>query len=72
MYVCVCNAVTERHITQAVQEGARRLRDLRDTLGVTRDCGKCASCAKACLNDALAPAPCGYGVYESHSMAPEA
>jgi bacterioferritin-associated ferredoxin len=53
MYVCVCNAVTERHIAQAVEQGARRLRDLRDSLGVAAECGRCASCAHSCLRMTL-------------------
>lgn len=52
MYVCVCKAVTERQIQEAAREGARNLRDLRRDLGVTRDCGRCASCARACLEEA--------------------
>ncbi|HRP76121.1 MAG TPA: (2Fe-2S)-binding protein [Rhodocyclaceae bacterium] len=58
MYVCICNAVTERHIETAVEGGATRMRDLRERLGVTADCGRCASCAHKCLKSALqAPAP---------------
>ncbi len=53
MYVCVCNAVTERHIHDAVERGVRRMRDLRDHLGVAADCGRCASCAHSCLKSAL-------------------
>jgi len=53
MYVCVCNAVTERHIHDAVEHGVRRMRELRDHLGVAADCGRCASCAHACLKSAL-------------------
>ncbi|WP_374246572.1 (2Fe-2S)-binding protein [Zoogloea sp.] len=53
MYVCVCRAVTEKHIESAVVGGARRLRDLRAELGVTEDCGRCAQCAKQCLHAAL-------------------
>ncbi|WP_374487431.1 (2Fe-2S)-binding protein [Zoogloea sp.] len=52
MYVCVCRAVTDKHIDRAVQEGATRLRDLRSLLGVTEECGRCAQCAKECLDDA--------------------
>lgn len=52
MYVCVCQAVTERQIRQAAHEGARTLKDLRRDLGVTRDCGRCAACARACLDEA--------------------
>ncbi|WP_341676174.1 (2Fe-2S)-binding protein [Niveibacterium sp. SC-1] len=51
MYICVCNAVTERQIEQAAREGARRLRDLREQLGVTSDCKSCAGCALKCLRD---------------------
>lgn len=54
MYVCVCRAVTERHIEQAVKNGARRMRDLREGLGVTEECGRCAVCAKQCLESAVA------------------
>lgn len=49
MYVCVCQAVTDHQIREAAQGGARTLKDLRRDLGVTRDCGRCASCARECL-----------------------
>lgn len=52
MYVCVCKAVTERQIREAAQNGARTLRDLRRELGVTSECGRCASCARDCLKEA--------------------
>ena len=51
MYVCVCQAVTERQIHQAVNEGARTLQDLRRELGVAAECGRCATCARQCLRD---------------------
>ena len=54
MYVCVCQAVTERQIHQAARDGARTLNDLRLCLGITRDCGRCASCAQQCLQAANA------------------
>ena len=54
MYVCVCQAVTERQIREAADRGARTLKDLRRDLGVTLDCGRCASCARDCLNEARA------------------
>ena len=52
MYVCVCQAVTDRQIREAIAAGARTLKDLRRDLGVTRDCGRCACCARACLSEA--------------------
>ena len=51
MYVCVCKAVTERQVRQAVSDGARSLKDLRRELGVTSDCGRCAVCARQCLKE---------------------
>lgn len=52
MYVCVCQAVTDREIHQAARDGARTLKDLRRDLGVGVDCGRCASCARQCLKSA--------------------
>lgn len=52
MYVCVCNAVTERDIYQAVENGAMTVKDLKNTLGVGADCASCVSCAKACIKAA--------------------
>jgi bacterioferritin-associated ferredoxin len=74
MYVCVCNAVTESDITEAVGQGARRLRDLRDSLGVAAECGRCASCAHSCIKLALNSefATCGRAIPEMQSLALEA
>ena len=49
MYVCLCHAVTEKQISEAVAQGAKCMKDLRATLGITVTCGKCASCARDCL-----------------------
>lgn len=53
MYVCLCHAITETHIEQAVAQGAKRLKDLRHSLRVATDCGRCARCAHQCLKDSL-------------------
>ena len=55
MYVCVCKAVTERQVREAVSDGARSLKDLRRELGVTSDCGQCAACARQCLTAMCGP-----------------
>ena len=52
MYVCVCRAVTERQIDNAVRAGARTLKDLRRELGVASECGQCATAARQCLDRA--------------------
>ncbi|WP_333879123.1 (2Fe-2S)-binding protein [Methylobacter sp.] len=53
MYVCVCQAVTDREIHQAARNGAKTLGDLRRDLRVSVDCGRCASCARKCLRSVI-------------------
>jgi bacterioferritin-associated ferredoxin len=53
MIVCVCKAVSERHIRTAVKGGATSLRDLTRDLGVGTCCGKCLPEAKSALADSL-------------------
>lgn len=57
MYVCICKAVTDRQIRQAIELGARSLSDLKESLGVATGCGKCAPCARAILREELQTAP---------------
>ncbi len=58
MYVCVCQAITERQIHQAAAAGARTVKDLQRDLGVASDCGRCTSCARQCLKEAHAAHAC--------------
>jgi bacterioferritin-associated ferredoxin len=47
MYVCLCHAVTDRRIRQAVQEeGASGLRQIQLCLRVGTQCGKCIPAAR--------------------------
>lgn len=59
MYVCICRQVTDRDIRDAVAQGACRMRDLREQLGVSMQCGKCANCAHAVLKEARQCCPNG-------------
>ena len=45
MYVCLCQAVTDRDIHEAAKNGATCLK-------VSVDCGRCASFARKCLKTA--------------------
>jgi len=49
MIICVCKAVSERHIKAAVKGGASSLRDLTRELGLGTCCGKCLPEAKVAL-----------------------
>ncbi|MBI5330781.1 MAG: (2Fe-2S)-binding protein [Betaproteobacteria bacterium] len=51
MYVCICQAVTERQVREAVEKGVSNLRGLREHLGVAADCGRCARCAHGILKE---------------------
>ena len=53
MIVCVCKAVSERHIRAAVKEGATRVQDLSRRLGLGTCCGKCLPQARTTLADSL-------------------
>lgn len=53
MIVCVCSNVSDRKIRQAVADGVTTMSALRTELGVAACCGKCHSCAKQVLRDAL-------------------
>ena len=56
MYICVCNAVTEREIRRCAQLGACSLNHLREGLGVASNCGKCKAAAVEILRE-----ECGSG-----------
>jgi len=54
MYICLCNAITDREIIQAAEQGARSSEDLAHGLGVGLGCGRCTSCAKSILVETVA------------------
>lgn len=41
MYVCICNAITESSVREAIAEGADSVPALRAALGVGSGCGTC-------------------------------
>ena len=50
MYICICKAVTERELREAIAGGCTTLGHLRAELGVGACCGKCAPEAKAMVS----------------------
>jgi len=57
MYVCICNAVTDKMIRSAVAEGASTLDDLNRMTGCAGCCGSCAGIAEEVLRDARRELP---------------
>lgn len=55
MYVCICNAVTDKAIKLATNMGVSSMKDLRHSLNVGTECGRCSSCAKKLLKEYLSP-----------------
>lgn len=46
MYICVCHAVTETTIRQAVRKGAHNLQDISFQTGAGTQCGSCVRQAR--------------------------
>ena len=51
MYVCICNAVTDKQIRKAAEAGATDLWSLQAELGVASGCGSCKEVASEILHD---------------------
>jgi bacterioferritin-associated ferredoxin len=51
MYVCICNAVTEKQIRKAVESGVHDLWGLQRELGVAVGCGSCKEMASEILSE---------------------
>ncbi len=55
MYVCLCKAVTDGQIREAVAGGCASMKQLAKELGVATQCGKCGLDAKALIEAASKP-----------------
>lgn len=54
MYVCLCYAITDKQIKQAVrEEGVGSLRELRKHLGVGGQCGSCVQMAQSIIDNTI-------------------
>jgi len=53
MYVCICNAVTDKQIRAAARQGCTSLRALSCQTGCATTCGKCARMAREILVDEM-------------------
>ena len=55
MYVCVCNAITDKQIRKAAASGVQTVRELQSQLGVAAGCGSCKDAAAEILQESRQP-----------------
>lgn len=54
MYVCLCKAVTDQQVREAVDAGAHSLEEVSDQLEVGTGCGCCRDMTVELVNERLA------------------
>jgi bacterioferritin-associated ferredoxin len=57
MIVCVCNALTEKEVREAAQEGARTPEAAYEAYGCEPQCGCCLDYAQDIIDDELPKRP---------------
>lgn len=55
MFVCLCNAVTDRQIRDAARQGAYTLEEVRRVTGCGDCCGRCMDTAEEILAGEISP-----------------
>lgn len=55
MIICVCKAVGERAVREAIRSGARSVADLAEATGASTDCGTCAEHLFGLIAEELTP-----------------
>lgn len=54
MYICLCRAITDAQLQQAVEDGTcSSLREAGERLGVATGCGKCGKHARTVIQEAM-------------------
>jgi bacterioferritin-associated ferredoxin len=53
MYVCICNAVTDRAVREAAAQGVRCVGELTMRTGCGGGCGACVGLAEEILQESL-------------------
>ena len=51
MYLCLCQAVKEADVRQALTDGARNVEELAERLGVGTGCGGCRELAQGLIDE---------------------
>ena len=51
MYICICNAICDKKINQAIDSGHRKVKDVYSACGAKPKCGTCANDIKNMIDD---------------------
>ena len=57
MYICLCKAITDTQIREAVANGATRFGQVRQELGLASQCGKCGLLAREIFDQSMQREP---------------
>ncbi len=64
MYICVCKGITDSQIRATVNGGAESIKEVRAQLGVSSQCGNCASEVRDIVEATLAKNPASRLFYD--------
>ena len=53
MYICLCKAVTDSQIREAVAKGATQFGQVRKELNLASQCGKCGVLAREVFDESI-------------------
>jgi bacterioferritin-associated ferredoxin len=56
MYICLCKAVTDQDIHDAIDDGAHTVTQLADSCGAGTGCGRCQQMAQELIDQHLTEA----------------
>ncbi len=59
MYVCICNAFTDRHVKEHVKDGAKTPACVFRARGCAPQCGKCIPTLREIVDEHLNAVPIG-------------
>ncbi len=53
VYICICNAITQRQVEECARAGASSVDELSIKLGLGSGCGRCRECATDLLRGVI-------------------
>jgi bacterioferritin-associated ferredoxin len=62
VYVCLCNAISDKHVRACAGQGRCSVSDVYRARGCQAQCGKCAASIRAILQE-VTPSPVGASTY---------